>query len=100
MKGNFIDIDKTLDHRIRLSIVSLLMVEDEVEFKEMKVALNLTDGNLASHIKALEKADYIKVKKTFIGKKPNTKYAISAIGKKAFKQHLITLEKLINQHKK
>ncbi len=100
MKNSFINIDKILDNRIRLSMVSLLMVEGEVEFKEMKESLGLTDGNLASHIKALENAEYITVHKSFVGKKPNTKFKITSNGKKAFKKHLQTLENLIKQHKK
>lgn len=100
MKNRFLDLDKVLDNRIRLSILSLLMVEDSIDFKEMKSALNLTDGNLASHIKALEKAEYINVMKSFVGKKPNTQFTISKLGKKAFKDHLEKLENFLKQHKK
>ena len=100
MKKGFLDLDKILDNRIRLSILSILMIEDMVPFKEIKESLGLTDGNLASHIKALEKAEYIKVYKSFIGKKPNTEFKITKNGKKAFTEHLKKLEHLISQHKK
>ncbi len=99
MKKKFLDLDKTLDNRIRLSMLSILMIEDRVSFKEIKQTLELTDGNLASHVKALEKAAYIEVFKSFIGKKPNTEFKITKLGKKAFKEHLKKLEALISQHK-
>jgi DNA-binding MarR family transcriptional regulator len=72
------------------------MVNDSVEFTRLKELLGVTDGNLASHIKALEKAGYIMIIKQFINKKPNTRYAASKEGKIAFKKHLNALEKLIN----
>jgi len=71
------------------------MVNDSVEFSEMKEKLDITDGNLASHISALEKLEYVEVTKQFIGKKPNTVYAVTRSGKKAFNQHLDTLEKIL-----
>ncbi len=71
------------------------MVNDSVEFSEMKEKLDITDGNLASHISALEKLEYVEVTKQFIGKKPNTVYAVTKSGKKAFNQHLDTLEKIL-----
>jgi len=75
--------------------MSILMVNDSVEFSEMKEKLDITDGNLASHISALEKLEYVEVTKQFIGKKPNTVYAVTRSGKKAFNQHLDTLEKIL-----
>jgi DNA-binding HxlR family transcriptional regulator len=73
------------------------MVNEWVEFKEMKETLDITDGNLASHIAALEKNDYIEVKKEFVGKKPKTSYRATKTGRKAFNLHLNALEKLINR---
>lgn len=75
--------------------MSILVVNDYVDFTSLKEQLNISDGNIASHIAALEKLKYIEVKKQFIGKKPNTSYKATAIGIKAFKNHLDTLEKLI-----
>jgi DNA-binding MarR family transcriptional regulator len=72
------------------------MVNEWVEFKEMKETLDITDGNLASHITGLEKNDYIEVKKEFVGKKPKTSYRATKTGRKAFNLHLNALEKLIN----
>lgn len=91
------NIDKAFDHRIRLGIMSILMVNEHADFKMLKETLGVTDGNLASHTKALEKVAYIVVEKQFIGKKPNTRYAATTIGRKAFKKHIEALEAIIKQ---
>ncbi len=75
--------------------MSILMVNDWVDFGELKETLGVTDGNLASHIAALEKEKYIIVRKAFIGKRPNTSFQASKEGVEAFKNHLNALEKLI-----
>lgn len=93
------DINKTFDHRIRLGIMSILMVNDSVDFNRLKELLEVTDGNLASHIKALESSEYIDIKKQFIGKKPNTTYEATALGKQTFAKHLAALEQLIKTSK-
>jgi DNA-binding MarR family transcriptional regulator len=77
--------------------MSILVVNDSADFSTLKEQLQITDGNLASHISALEKLKYILVKKQFVGKKPNTTYAVSKAGKKAFNEHLDALEKLIKK---
>ncbi|MDP5099788.1 MAG: transcriptional regulator [Nonlabens sp.] len=89
------NLNKAFDHRIRLGIMSILVVNDDADFKELKELLDVTDGNLASHAKALEKEDYITVEKSFIGRKPNTKYIATDLGKLAFKEHIAALEKLL-----
>lgn len=80
--------------------MSVLMTKAECDFIGLKAILNVTDGNLASHIKALEKKNYIKVVKQFIGRKPNTKYYVTNEGKQAFNKHLNALEILISNQKK
>jgi DNA-binding MarR family transcriptional regulator len=97
MKINITQLNKAFENRIRLGLMSILMVNEWVEFSELKDHLDITDGNLASHITALEKSDYLQVKKQFIGKKPNTSYAVTKAGKKAFNEHLDALEKLLKQ---
>lgn len=91
------NIDKAFDHRIRLGIMSILMVNEYADFKMLKELLSITDGNLASHAKALEKVNYIKVEKQFIGRKPNTRYSATPEGKIAFKKHIEALEQLIKK---
>lgn len=88
-------LNKAFDSRLRLGIMSVLAANDWVEFSRLKDLLDVTDGNLASHITALEKVNYLDVKKQFIGKKPQTTYKITRAGKKAFADHLDALEKLI-----
>jgi len=95
LKHLITNINKSFDHRIRLGIMSILMVNEYAEFKVLKELLGVTDGNLASHIKALEKETYILVEKQFINKKPNTKYSATQLGKLEFKKHISALEKII-----
>lgn len=95
MKNPIEQLNKIFDSRIRLGIMSALMVNDAINFNELKELLEITDGNLASHLKTLEENAYIKVQKGFIGRKTNTTYAISKAGEKAFKQHLDALEQMI-----
>ena len=91
------NINKLFDHRIRLGIMSVLMVNEYADFNTLKELLGATDGNIASHIKALEKVEYITIEKQFIGKKPNTRYRATKLGKLEFKKHINALEKLINK---
>jgi len=95
LKNLIQNINKAFDHRIRLGIMSVLMVNESADFTMLKDLLGVTDGNLASHIKALESENYIIIEKQFIGKKPNTSYRATVDGKKAFKDHIDALEKLI-----
>ncbi len=90
-------LNKAFDSRVRLGIMSILSVNDSADFNTMKQLLELTDGNLASHLKALESIGYIQTSKQFIGRKPNTKYMITELGRISFKEHLNALEALIKQ---
>lgn len=90
-------LNKVFDSRIRLGIMSAVMVNDEVNFNELKELIQVTDGNLASHLKTLEENNYIKVNKGFVGRKTNTTYAVTKAGEKAFKSHLEALEKMIRE---
>ncbi|HWW38201.1 MULTISPECIES: winged helix-turn-helix domain-containing protein [Pedobacter] len=99
MKNPLIHFDKAFENRIRLQIMSVLVANEHYDFNSLKELLEVTDGNLASHLKALEKEEYITVNKTFVGRKPNTQYLASEIGRNAFKRHLQALENLIKQQK-
>ncbi len=91
------NLNKDFESRVRLGIMSILIVNDWVEFSEIKALLQLTDGNLASHSKALETKEYIEVKKEFVGKKPKTSYRVTQLGREAFNLHLGALEKLLGK---
>ena len=94
---NINQLNKEFESRVRLGIMSVLMVNDWVDFNEMKSLLQVTDGNLASHSSALEKSDYIEIKKEFVGKKPKTSYRVTQSGRDAFAQHINALEKLLGK---
>ncbi|NRB51200.1 MAG: transcriptional regulator [Saprospiraceae bacterium] len=96
MKNIITNLNKTFDHRIRLGIMSILLVNDWVDFKTLKQTLEVTDGNLASHLKAVEAKAYIEVRKQFVGRKPNTSYRVTALGRQSFNDHLNALEQLLN----
>jgi DNA-binding MarR family transcriptional regulator len=93
------NFDKAFENRIRLQIMSVLVANESYDFNSLKDLLEVTDGNLASHLKALEKEEYITVIKSFLGRKPNTRYQASQKGIEAFKKHLKELENLIRQQK-
>lgn len=95
MTDFFRNINKVFENRIRLALLSVLMVNDAVDFNGLKQLLNVTDGNLSAHMATLEKHRYISVKKKFRGKKPLTTYSATPEGKRAFREHLGALERLI-----
>ena len=97
MKNIIAHLDKAFESRVRLGIMSMLMVNDSVDFKTIKETLDVSDGNLASHLAALEKKEFIIIRKQFIGRKPNTSYSMSDLGREAFKKHLKALEQLIGK---
>jgi DNA-binding HxlR family transcriptional regulator len=97
MKNPIEQLQKVFDSRVRLGVMSALMVNTQVSFNELKELINVTDGNLASHLKALEENGYVKVNKGFVGRKTNTTYAVTKAGEKAFRLHLDALEQMIKQ---
>ncbi|MFN8297779.1 MAG: transcriptional regulator [Chitinophagales bacterium] len=100
MKNVIENLNKAFENRVRLGIMSALMVNEAIDFLALKELLDVTDGNLASHVTALEKLDYIAVKKEFVGKKTRTSYMVTNLGRKEFVQHLNALEKLVKQNRK
>ena len=95
MKNPITGLNKVFESRIRLGVMSILMVSPEVNFNELKQMLEVTDGNLATHLLSLEENGYIKVHKGFIGKKTNTTYSVTRAGEKAFTEHITALENMI-----
>ena len=89
------NLNKVFDSRIRIGIMSALIVNESLNFNDLKSLIDVTDGNLATHLKTLEEQKYIKVHKGFLGRKTNTTYAITEKGSKAFRTHLGALEKII-----
>lgn len=96
MKNLISGLNKFFDNRVRLGIMAMLSANDYVDFNTLKSLLEITDGNLASHLKTLEKNNLIQTNKQFIGRKPSTSYTITPLGKQLFQEHLDTLEKIIH----
>ena len=99
MKVALMGFNKAFENRARLGIMSVLMVNDTVDFTTLKQWLELTDGNLASHTRALEELGYIVCEKRFVGRKPNTTYRATLQGREAFKEHLAALEQFVKEQK-
>ena len=95
MKNPIGHLNKVFDSRIRMGVMSILLMNEEVSFNDLKQLLELTDGNLASHLVNLEENGYLKVHKGFIGRKTNTTYSITRAGEKAFTEHIQALENMI-----
>ena len=95
MKSIVSQLNKAFENRIRLGIMSILVVNDFVSYSKLKELLGVTDGNLASHLKALEKIEYVMVEKSFVDRKPHTTYAVTSAGRTAFQDHLNGLEALL-----
>jgi len=95
MKNPITGLNKIFDNRIRLGVMSVLVVNEEVSFNDLKQMLEVTDGNLATHLVSLEENGYIKVHKGFIGRKTNTTYSVTRTGEKAFTDHISALENMI-----
>ena len=100
MKNPFDNLDKILEHRVRLQIISVLVANDSYDFNALKELMEITDGNLATHVKALEREKYISVTKSFVDRKPNTRYKVLEKGKMAFKKHLEAMAELVRLQKK
>jgi DNA-binding MarR family transcriptional regulator len=95
MKEVLKNLDKAFENRIRLGIMSALVVNESLDFNTLKELLGVTDGNLASHLKSLEKSNYINYKKDFLNRKPNTIYFSTTKGIDAFQKHLKAIEQLL-----
>ena len=100
MKEIISKLNKVFDSRVRLGIMSVLMVNERVDFNTLKELLEITDGNLASHLMNLEKNGLIEVRKQFIGRRPNTRYSATKKGRELFRVHLEYLTRLIEIQQK
>lgn len=95
MKNILNDLNKAFENKVRLGIMSALVVNESMDFNTLKELLGVTDGNLASHIKSLDKNMYISIQKEFINNKPHTSYSVTAEGKAAFIKHIKAIEQLL-----
>lgn len=88
-------LNKIFDNRIRLGVMSVLMINEEMSFNDLKQMMEVTDGNLATHLVTLEENGFIKVHKGFVGRKTNTTYSITRAGQRIFGEHITALEQMI-----
>lgn len=95
MLEDFHQINRAFESKVRLGIMAILVVNESMGFNALKEQLSLSDGNLASHARALEEMKYISVKKTFVGRKPKTIYKATKKGKEAFTEHIMALERFL-----
>ena len=95
MKEYLENINKAFESKARLGIMSILIVNESVDFVTLKNLLDLTDGNLASPTRRLEELGYIQCKKQFIGRRPNTTFSVTQKGREAFAKHLNALEEVL-----
>ena len=100
MKNPFDHLDRILEHRVRLQIMGVLTANDSFDFVSLKELLQTSDGNLATHLKALQREKYILVQKSFVDRKPNTRYKVTERGKQAFRKHLDAMEEVIRAQRK
>ena len=90
------NLDRAFENRIRLVIMSSLVARPSLNFRDLKALIGATDGNLATHLKSLERVGYIGVRKSFVKRKPNTQYSATKLGLRAFRKHVSALEKIIS----
>jgi DNA-binding MarR family transcriptional regulator len=95
-----LDIDHLIHAPIRLAALSILITVQNANFSFLKESINTTDGNLSTHLSKLEEAGYVTVEKIFKDKKPQTIYAITDTGRKAFNRYIDNLEKIVKEQKK
>ncbi len=90
--------DPLLHQTVRSKLMSLLIANDELPFKALKETLGVTDGNLSSHLSKLEKEEYVKIEKTFEGKRPKTVVKIAPVGRVAFEAYIEALKQFIEEN--
>ena len=95
----FLQLDRVIHEKGRLAIMSMLAASPELSFTEMRDALNMTDGNLTTHIRTLQEVGYLSVTKSFHNNRPLTTCALTAPGKKAFANYINLLEQILRQNK-
>ena len=96
----FLQLDRVIHEKGRLAIMSLLAASAELSFTELRDALGMTDGNLTTHIKALQQEGYVSVAKSYQNRRPLTTCTLTASGRKAFTEYIDLLEKIVRQNKK
>ena len=95
----FLQLDRVIHEKGRLAIMSMLAASPELSFTELRDALEMTDGNLTTHIRTLQEAGYVSVSKSYSKNRPLTTCALTATGRKVFAGYVNLLEKIVRQNK-
>lgn len=95
----FLQLDRVIHEKGRLAIMSMLAASPELSFTELRDALTMTDGNLTTHIRALQEAGYLAVAKSFQNRRPLTTCSLTAAGRRAFTEYINLLEKIVQQNR-
>lgn len=96
----FLQLDRVIHEKGRMAIMSLLAATPELSFGELKQSLNMTDGNLTTHIKTLQQAGYVGVTKSVRNRRPLTTCSLTSAGRDAFQAYIDLLEQIVRQTKK
>ena len=96
----FLQLDRVIHEKGRLAIMSMLAASPELSFTELRDALTMTDGNLTTHIRALQEAGYVAVAKSYQNRRPLTTCSLTPAGRRAFTEYINLLEKIVQQTKK
>lgn len=96
----FLQLDRVIHEKGRLAIMSLLAASPELAFTELRDALEMTDGNVTTHIRTLQEAGYVAVAKSYQNNRPLTTCSMTAAGRKAFADYIALLEQIVLQTKK
>jgi DNA-binding MarR family transcriptional regulator len=97
---SFLQLDRVIHEKGRLAIMSMLAATPELSFTELRAALEMTDGNLTTHIRTLQEAGYVSVTKSFQNRRPLTTCSLTPAGRKAFNNYINLLEEIIRQNKR
>ncbi len=95
----YLQLDRVIHEKGRLGIMSMLAASAELSFTELRDALGMTDGNLTTHIRALQQEGYVSVAKSYQNRRPLTTCSLTAAGRKAFAEYIDLLEKIVRQNK-
>ncbi|MDQ6632643.1 MAG: transcriptional regulator [Verrucomicrobiota bacterium] len=93
----FLQIDRVIHEKGRMGIMSLLAASPELSFTEMRETLEMTDGNLTSHLRTLQEAGYLSIAKSYQNNRPLTTYSLTAVGRKAFVAYIDLLDQIVRQ---
>jgi DNA-binding MarR family transcriptional regulator len=96
----FLQLDRVIHEKGRMAIMSALAAAPELSFTELRDLLDMTDGNLTTHIRTLQQEGFISVAKSYQNNRPLTSCSLTAAGRKAFAEYISLLEQIVRQSKK